>query len=200
MPRALVDRDSVLVWAPKTLSQAGGANVVLLESCIERASVAVESWSSRRFLMDTYTERHGGSRAVARGTRLYLRCFPVVGVPTVKESGVTLSVGTDPDLGPAVLLLPEEGVLERLEGTWAAGSANVLVTYQAGWTLDTMPGDVAQVVIELTWAMYREKDREGVSSVASPMGETRYRDRLSDAARHTLRALQRYGRPRTVAA
>jgi len=92
------------------------------------------------------TEMYSGLRRVS----IPLRRSPVVSVTSVRETGVTLTEGTD-------YVVSDAGVLSRLSGgtyprSWRSGIANIEVTYVAGresvpWSII----DATKELIRINW-------------------------------------------------
>jgi hypothetical protein len=182
--RAITDVATVEAW-----SSVPAADSVLLQRCIDAASEMIERECARRFTTATYTAvRHNGSDASGGRASLWL-ADPVTGLATpnvtsvalVTESGSTLSVALSSDAFSAAtqtVCVARTGELIRVSASanefvrvpWVSGVSNVVVTYTAGFSSAptsgyTMPLDLEQVCCELSWLLYRDKNRVGVESL-----------------------------------
>ena len=147
----------------------------LLDRLVTASSQIFKSLTSRRISRAVFTENYDGDRAGTGRTELWLRDYPVNSVSSLKENGITLTVGTGYDTTKDAILDPVRGTLIRQNvAGWAPGRQNIEVTSNRGWDyprvgtggiapwLETdLPFDIEQAVTELTILLFKERDRIG---------------------------------------
>jgi hypothetical protein len=153
MPR-LVTVDTARAWLRVSEEQAGDD---LLALALGSAEALIESAVGRDLALWSGTERVDGT-----GTdTLYLTLAPVVAITNIAftgAAGVPLSQITSWDDLAATASVPgpddleaDNGSLVRLDGgLWPRGRRNIAVTYEAGFTPETLPGDLRLLVLQAT--------------------------------------------------
>ncbi|MFS8641224.1 MAG: phage head-tail connector protein [Symbiobacteriaceae bacterium] len=134
----------------KAMLQSPDGDDGLVTDLIRRASAAVESYTGRRFLHTDLTELHdGGSKA------LIVRFRPVVQVQRVVDTATGQEVPPD-----EYVVGYGAGLVLRRCGRWAEGPLRWQVEYTAGYaaTVEGVPGDVKQAVLQLVAAWYNRRD------------------------------------------
>lgn len=81
---------------------------------------------------------------------------PPVTITSVTVDGVLLD--------PSAYTLVDGRRVRRVEGVFPRGRGNVVVVYASGWTLETLPADLAQAVTEHVALRYRDRGRLGLAS------------------------------------
>lgn len=151
----------------------------LLRAAINSATFRIHAFTGRSVMKNdpgganevVATEYHDGD---GLSTRLFVREWPVFSVTTVKESGSTLSRGTD------YLLNEAEGVLLRAGATsikdagsqpyaesakaWKKGAHNLYVSYVPGWDENTIPPEIEEAAVRLTFAYLNTMSVSGTAS------------------------------------
>ena len=136
---------------------------MVLSRLITAASTFFTTVCARPILQQSYSELYDGVGA----RRLYLRNTPVTALTSLAIDGI--AIPPSPAQGEPGWVL--SGNVIHLFAYWfTRGSANVAVTYTAGWA--TPPADVAEAVMELVGLRYRGKDRlgkisEGMGGIAT---------------------------------
>lgn len=212
--RAMVSLADVLAWGPQT----EGVDEEVMSRCIDAASELIEQMTGVRFVTTDYVAQHSGSKADGPWREKLWLADPVNGLVTphvtavaeLTEAGTTLTTqlipsATAPTDMDGALVDAERGVLVRCDWSsgsatpkcWEAGSANVSVSYTAGWAQADMPDDIKHAAIELSKFIYRDGFRVGVSSMAGGGTSSSYRNNLSIASNMALDFWTRYY-PRTL--
>lgn len=165
------------------LTETSDKDDLRLTACLTRASAIIEKYCRRTFLQTTYTgEMYDGT-----GTDvLTLRHFPIVGTPTVLESGSAMVVGTDPAASPTpeVLVYATEGQLIRNFYTWLLYRNYYKVTYNAGFA--AIPQEIVEAAIEMTLIMLKEKERAGLAQHTTGAVTSTYIRTLPQASQWAL--------------
>lgn len=203
--RAITNTATVQAWAPIPAS-----NQTVLQRCIDGASELIENWCGRRFRTASYQAWHSGGNARSAYASLWLAdpstalATPnVTAVAGISEDGTTLSVvivGTAVTAGTQAMVIARTG--ELLRGSvssglfsrtpWSMGDANVYISYTAGFTSAadtttyTMPLDVEQACVELTWLLYRESQRVGLDNIQTGGRSAGLRGRISPQAEDAI--------------
>jgi hypothetical protein len=214
--RAITDLDSVKSWVPATQ----GVDDEVLERSLDTASLLIEKWCGRRFLSATYAARHSGSLAFGcLGEKLEL-ADPETGLLTpyvsdidvLLENGVSVSTvlltTTSVANGQYAIYGPRLPTLKRVvfsgdipaSTNWQPGEGNIQIQYTAGYAAEDMPADISQACIELTWLIYFEGARSGMSSRNASTGSASFDRQLSTAAQSALGAHSMETVRRTLAA
>lgn len=153
---------------------------VRITACLTRASAIIERYCNRTFAQTAFVEFYDGT-----GTdSLQLRNYPIIGTPTVLENGGALTVGTDPSLGPEVLIYAREGRLVRNFSIWWEYHNYYKISYSAGYA--TVPPEIADAAIEMTLIMLKEKDRVGLAQHTTGTVTSTYIRSLPQAAQWAL--------------
>jgi hypothetical protein len=104
----------------------------------------------------TYTgENHSGDG----NWRIHTREYPVTEVTSVAVDGATVAQAVNPGDQGWILTDAEAGAIELVGHLFEVGTANVSLTYKAGFA--AIPADIEQAVIELVAWKFHERDRLG---------------------------------------
>ena len=126
---------------------------------ILEASAAIQNYCHQTI---EAVENDVESYMFVRGNRLFLPELPVTEVSEVEEDGEVLTETDD-------YLLDKHGVLHRVGGNWAGGSALIMVTYSHGYA--TLPDDLVGVATRMAARAYqaglRAASLNGVPGVSS---------------------------------
>jgi len=183
---ALSSVDSALVTSAdaKTylagLSGTSAADTVLAE-LVEHASAAISVWCNRKFATATYTgELYDGSGTPS----LYLDQWPITSVTSIYLDSTRVwsssallteytALNTAGDYYPH-LLEQGQGLVERVNGSWAKGQRNIKATYVAGYA--TIPDAIRQACLRLIGHMYdvRTRGLHAVTSESIPGGSVTF--------------------------
>lgn len=148
----------------------------LLTRLITAQSARIETYCSRTFASQAYTDTYDGKDTTA----LPFDNFPVTAVSSVTIDGVPIPASPAPtSLNPYVPGYRfSETMLSLIGGGFPFGTyrfnrgyQNVIVAYTAGYSANAIPAELAQACIELVSIRYREIDRIGQQS-KSIGGET----------------------------
>lgn len=135
---------------------ANATDDALLTRLVSAASAFVQRWLDRDFLLASYVETRSGT-----GTTLLIpRQFPVVSVTQLSIDGVSIPARGSSVIASGYFFDDDYIYLNGYE--FSRGRANVVITYQAGYSV--VPFDVEQGVIEIVALRYRERDRIGLAS------------------------------------
>lgn len=224
--RALVDRTTVLNWAP----DSQGVDTSDLDRCIDAATWWIESQTGCLLSSNAITAWHSGSKAVPSAgpggalDTLYLEdpatglvTRPVLASPamTVTEDGDSITVqyvdaATSWTAGELALVDPIAGRVLRAYATsssltlkaWSPATGNIRLTYTAGYNTDTtapvVPPNLKQLAIEVSWLMYREGARNGLESLAETGVNLTFIRLLSPLAKSALESFRAVPAPRTL--
>lgn len=160
------------------LSISNTVDDALFERLVDSASAFVQSWLSRTFGIETYTDVFDGT-----GRQVYIfRNYPALSVASltidgqpIPASGGAFEAGYRADAARLVLI----------GHTFASGLMNCSVTYSAGY--EAVPDDINQATIEIIAHRYREKDRIGLTSKGLAGETTAFSQRdMPQSARATL--------------
>jgi hypothetical protein len=212
--RAITDLDNVKSWAPSTQ----GVDDAVLERSLDAASILLEQMCNRRFRSAEYSARHSGSKAYGVYCDRIILCDPetllttpvVTAITLVTEDGSALasavsSTNTIAD-GEYAIYDAHTPVLRRASvsgnipypTSWAPSYGNVLISYTAGYDDDTMPPDIVQACIELTWTIYREGARAGMTARQASTGSASFMRELSPTAQAAVEHHTIYPATRTL--
>jgi hypothetical protein len=129
-----------------------------LATLIAACSTYVRNFCSRDFITTTYPELRDGT-----GTRsLSLSQYPVAAVASVVIDGIPRSPRAQ--MGDGGWILSPPNMLRLDGGTFNPGTANVLVTYTAGWPQAQLPADLSRAIAETVVLRWRERGRIGDKS------------------------------------
>jgi len=185
--KALVSRKDALDY----LGIKGNNKNKLVEGIINRSSDIVAKYCDRVLLVPAadYVEYH----TIEDGDHILETLdYPIVAVTDVAEDAdrvysTLLTVTDDYIVSKPRKLIRVSGAVTT---SWEAGFRAVRVQYTAGYTVATMPGEIADVVLKLCAVTYREIDRQaqGVSSITDDMGSINrfYSARLSNDMKEQL--------------
>jgi len=157
----------------------------LLNRLITSASTWIKQYCNRDFTAANYTEYRNGW---ANQTKMALKNYPVNSVTSLYINGTIVTQSTTTNQAGWV---QNEGFLYLRGGlTFTTGYANVVITYNAGYS--TIPYDLEQACIEITSWRYREKDR--IAQNNKNVGGENITFNTSAAPADALRTLQEYTR------
>lgn len=144
------------------------ADDVLIGSLVTAASAYIETWISRRFDIQNYTDLFNGYG----GNSWVLRNYPVVSITSVTVNGSSISRSVSIS-SPG---FDSDDISVVLRGyTFCRGQLNCAIEYMGGYTVP--PDEISQACIELVAARYKEKDRIGLVSKALAGETTSYSQR-----------------------
>jgi len=144
----------------------------------------------------TYTGYRVGDEAKASGdgtSLLHLPNWPIVSViSVVDKDGTAYTEGDDEDF--TITPGPDHFSLKLNDGTWAKGSGNYAVNYQAGYT--TIPSDIVLICYELIARKWKTmKGQEwGESGRTMPDGSTSSINAEGELTKSQREILQKYKR------
>lgn len=107
---------------------------------------------------------------------LHLPSAPAVSVTSITENGIARTFASGYTTTADVVVVLEDAKLVRRAGVqavadsglpgigWAEGIQNIAVVWQPGYA--SVPQDIAQACVELTWLIYRESTRQGRESMS----------------------------------
>lgn len=159
----------------------------LIRSLVDAVNMELAQSLQRNILSADYTDIRNGT-----GTKsLVLPNYPITAVSSVEIIAQPLQPGLIPP--PAVLTFGiqftfDDYGLRYIGGVWPKGTANIKVSYTAGYA--AMPGDLAHAGAKLCAMRYRELERLGQKS-KSMGGEVVTYD-VSDMPADVLAIVQRY--------
>jgi uncharacterized phiE125 gp8 family phage protein len=121
-----------------------------------------ENKCNRTFEADEYTEYYDGKYS----SELQLNVYPVSALTSVHDD-VDRVYGSDTLIDSSDLVLyGEEGIIYYDGDVFSDGRKNVKVVYTAGYTVNTIPPDLKQGLIELIGASYIEA-KGGINAIES---------------------------------
>ena len=183
------------------------APVILLEKLIDSVSQDLQNRLGRDLVYTSYTDvkLNGNGR-----TRLYLPAWPIWSISALTEGGETRTEnsdyflkGTERDQG--YLIKTAGGVTDEEGKIWEEGMNNIVVSYIAGYWVDTapeegdeteMPEDIQMAVAAQVGIMQKRFGKEDwdITAVSFPDGSMS--KNISDM-QHPLytQILERYRRP-----
>ena len=136
------------------------AQDVLLQDLIARIGAWVERYCDRTFAKATYIEQYDGDGS----DTLVVRQWPLMSVASLFDDPLRVFGAATQIAATDFVLYKNTGII-RLDGlAFSTGIQNVKVTYDAGYT-DT-PDDVQQAVVELVADRFRNKENQGIRSLA----------------------------------
>jgi hypothetical protein len=212
--RAITTITVAKTWVPATQ----GVDDVSLQRCLDAASIMIEQMCNRRFVSTQYTARHSGSKAYGTcGDKLVL-CDQatllmtpgVTAIGTLKEDGASLATSlstTDPlvngeyavydAMSPILKRASVSGNMPYPTG-WSAGTGNIYIAYTAGYAIGSMPEDIVQAAVELTWSIYFEGPRAGMASRQATTGSASFSRNLGQAAQAAIEHHTMFPETRTL--
>ncbi len=146
-----------------------GASDPLLARLITAASSAIQRYTNRDIVQQTYNEVRDGNG----GARIVLRQFPAQAPSSLIVDGVAILQQTTP-LGMG-WVFDGYRVLSLYGFRFSRGYSNVLITYTAGWAgpspgPSAIPSDIEQACIELVAFFFRNRSRIGDQSLTVGAG------------------------------
>lgn len=152
----------------------------ILERFINSASDMISKYCGRKFIAETYTEFYKGLGS----PKIVLNQFPINYITSVKVSSASFTAGVDYITSDKTYL--DSGFLVRESG-WAwygystglvpeltAPVDNVEVIYSAGYTLDTLPTDIENTVIDMVSILYNNQLNGSNGLKSMSQGQLRY--------------------------
>jgi hypothetical protein len=139
----------------------------ILTALIASSSAWVEREVGGDLITATITETrdgNGGTRIVLERSHTWRPGNPTTTITSLKIDGATIPARpavTTSDTNPSGYVLTGDAI-DLVGYCFAEGTANVVVTYTAGFT--TCPADVEQAVLEHVALRYRDRGRTGLSS------------------------------------
>ena len=142
------------------LANTDTASDVLLQDLIARVGAWVERYCDRSFAKATYTEQRDGD-----GTdTLIVRQWPLLSVASLYDDPLRVFGAATQIASSDFAVYPNQGLI-RLDGlVFSVGIQNVKVTYEAGYV--DIPQDLQQALIELITDRFRNKENQGIRSLA----------------------------------
>lgn len=129
-----------------------------LTALVEAASEAIESFCRRQFTQTQHTEYHDG---MGSGV-LLLDHHPAQSVTSVKVDANRAFASAEAIDSDDYVVYGDEGMIQLVAGTFAAGVRNVQVVYTAGYS--AIPDDVAQACVQLVAAWFH-RGRQGADGI-----------------------------------
>lgn len=158
-----------------------GTRGALLAAIGSAVQAAVEARIGRRFEAQDYSETYDGN---GRRT-LYLRWDPVVSVT---------SVTIDSGLWASTSYVVRDGAVTLKNGSWfPCGIGNVEIDYRAGYT--TPPDALVQAVVYWSAAIFKDRDRIGISSSGAGGQSTSYTRDIPAFAEKLIAPFVRWDKP-----
>lgn len=145
---------TTLVNLKAWLSVTSSTDDVLLARLITSASNYIETYVSRVFEQQSYTERRDGND----NTYMVFANYPVTAVTSLTINGIDIAASPD----NAVLSAGygfDDGQIWLQGFAFSRGKGNVVMSYNAGYS--ETPAAIEQACIELCSLRYRERDRIG---------------------------------------
>lgn len=142
------------------LANTDTASDVLLQDLIARIGAWVEHYCDRSFAKATYTEQRDGD-----GTdTLIVRQWPLLSVASLYDDPLRVFGAATQIATTNFVIYANQGSI-RLDGlVFSVGIQNVKVTYEAGYA--DIPEDLQQAVVELVADRFRNKENQGIRSLA----------------------------------
>lgn len=132
----------------------------LLQNLSVGVSAWVERYCDRQFKSDTYTEQHDGCGL----SEIQVDQYPIISVTSVHDDSErgfgadTLIATTD------YVFYANTGTIRLDGGIFTKGIQNLKVIYDAGYA--KIPTDLAHAVVSLIADRFRNKEHQGVQSMA----------------------------------
>ena len=142
------------------LANTDTASDVLLQDLIARIGAWAERYCDRSFAKATYTEQRDGD-----GTdTLLVRQWPLLSVASLYDDPLRVFGAATQIAATDFAIYANQGMI-RLDGrVFSVGIQNVKVTYEAGYA--DIPEDLQQAVVELVADRFRNKENQGIRSLA----------------------------------
>jgi len=142
------------------LANTDTASDVLLQDLIARIGAWAERYCDRTFAKATYTEQRDGD-----GTdTLLVRQWPFLSVASLYDDPLRVFGAATQIAAADFAIYANQGMI-RLDGrVFSVGIQNVKVTYEAGYA--DIPEDLQQAVVELVADRFRNKENQGIRSLA----------------------------------
>ena len=176
----------------KTYLGIGSASTdALLTSLINNVSAAIESYCSRTFLSQTYTETRNGSGA----NRMYCNNAPITSVLSVAVDGYAIPASFTPTtygwvFDTSLIYIRQGTPYSGSPNCFSKGVQNVQLVYVAGYA--TIPSDLAQACIE--WVAYKFAKRDRIDRRSETLAQQTVGYDLSDMPLSVKSALNQYRR------
>lgn len=156
-----------------------GTRGALLAAIGSAVQAAVEARIGRRFEAQNYSETYDGN---GRRT-LYLRWDPVVSVTTVT---INSGVWTD-------YVVRDGAITLKYGSVFSEGIGNVEIDYRAGY--ETPPDALVQAVVYWSAAIFKDRDRIGISSSGAGGQSTSYTRDIPAFAEKLIAPFVRWDKP-----
>lgn len=184
--------------AEELLTRLWGAGLKLIEELASRTLRETDVTET----LDGSGPRVGGSSREL--LQLDLRYKPITQVTSVTENGVALTVGTGYDtskqciadvLRGRVIRQPLPTSANRTALGWAEGYQNIQVVFTGGFTADTVPANVMQLIYEAALWYYKHPDFLAKASRSKHTSSQTFLQELSELGKQTLDSLKVWGMP-----
>lgn len=156
-----------------------------LTVALARGSELVKAYCRKALESTTYTDELWDGT----GTDTLQVRAPIISVAAIKEFGTALTFGTNPTGNFDVIWYGPEGHLVRPYGIWIPRRRHYAITYDAGYTADTMPQIVEQAAYEYAALVNAEKDRVGINHKTTGQQTTEF---SRDLPKHVRDGLDYY--------
>jgi len=162
------------------------AQDVLLQDLIARLGAWAERYCDRSFAKATYTEQRDGDGM----DTLLVRQWPLVSVTSLYDDPLRVFGAGTQIAASDFAVYANQGMI-RLDGlVFSVGIQNVQVTYEAGYA--DIPEDLQQALIELIADRFRNKENQGIRSLAIGSYRVDYsEDELPSEIRSVLEGYRR---------
>lgn len=191
----LTTYEALKAWANPSMVDTRQAEV---ERCIVAASAFIASVAGRVVEKAAFTEYLDGSKALGKYRNLfYLPArYRMVEHPTgftISENGVSLTSAVGYSNNAEVILTGANRdltcTLTKRSGSWADGTQNIAVTFNAGYGSAAIPADVAQLANEMAWLFFNSPEWVGTAQKSSQGGSVTFDKELTQASRWVLQNL-----------
>jgi len=155
---ALIEKDPTKIWLGIPLAEISLDDLV--EDIINHCSTLIESYCNRKFIQQTFTERHNGSGT----TELLVNQWPINSITSLHvDAGREFTSETliDPSNYEYFSNEQDEGyVIERFSETFPRGRKNIQIVYAAGYpTFADVPSDL-QMGCKIAVAFYYQHQQQ----------------------------------------
>lgn len=169
-----------------------GSRGALLAAIGSSVQHAIETRIGRHLDVQSHTEVYDGN-----GHRvLFLRWDPVVSVTALTVNGATIVVPA-PDTNaypPSQIVIRDRNSLAYTDGGFfSLGYGNVVVTYSAGYAVP--PDSIVQAGVLWGAAIFRDRDRVGMSSSGAAGQTTSFTRDLPKHVEQAIAAYVRWDKP-----
>lgn len=139
-------------------------------------SAFIESYTGRKFVKGTFTEKLDGNGC----SKVYLQTMPVLSVSEIKQNGSVVSAGD-------YLVYGEEGSVLSKNGVWPEGNQNIEITFTGGYVLPkdetednprTLPFDIEIACVKGVGKLFNKTELEGVKNSNSGSMSANFQDAL----------------------